>query len=244
MKKIGVYNLLIFLAGLTFLSLGVVLVIKSNLGVSVATSPPYVLSIYFTNISFGQWNYIAHGFVLLLLVLVVRKLTVKYLMSFIVSFLFGVALDLFNLIFEQVHAPSIIGRVGLFALGSVAISIGIASFIKSNYPILPFDTFVKEICNIKGIRLSKFKTGFDLSCFTISATLSLILFKEIKGIHVGTFVSAVILGTMIGRCIKIMNSCVEGRAILPGEMTRKVLDFNFLDPKGLKTVLRDGNEVA
>ena len=96
-------NLFIFLLGLISLSLGVVLVVKSDLGVSVATSVPYVFSLYFTKISFGQWNYIMHGFSLVLLVIVVRKLTVKY---------------------------------------------------------------------------SKFKTGFDLVCFTISLIASMILFRK------------------------------------------------------------------
>jgi uncharacterized protein len=229
MKKIKVYNLLIFIAGLVFLSLGVVLVIKSNLGVSVATSPPYILSLHFTKITFGQWNYIAHGFVLMLLVLFIKKLTLKYLMSFIVSFLFGVTIDLFNLILVSVQGDTLIGRLGLFALGSITISIGVASFIKSNYPILPFDTFVKEISMTKGIKLAKFKTSFDLVCFTISLLLSLIFFKEVKGIGIGTFVSAVILGGMIGACIKVMNNRIDGKAILPEDQVRLFMEYNFLE---------------
>lgn len=228
MKKIKIYNIIIFAAGLSLLSLGIQLVIKANFGVSVATSPPYVLSLYFTNITFGQWNYMVHGFVLLLVVVIIRRLTVKYLMSFFVSYLFGETLDLFNVIMSGVQAETLMGRVGLFILGSIAISIGIASLIKSNYPILPFDTFVKEVSAVKGIKLSKFKTGFDLTCFTTSLILSMTLFGEIKGIHIGTFVSAVILGTMIGMCLKFMNTWIEGKAIIPEGQAKLVLDFDFL----------------
>ncbi len=142
MKKLRINNLFIFLLGLSCLSLGVVLVIKSNLGVSVATSVPYVISLYFTKITFGQWNYIVHGFVLLLLVIIIRRLTIKSLMSFIVAFSFGIAIDLFNLVLASVTANTFVERIGLFTFGSIVISIGVAAFIKSNYPILPFDTFV------------------------------------------------------------------------------------------------------
>jgi uncharacterized protein len=236
MKKIKIYNLIMFAAGLSLLSLGIQLVIRAKFGVSVATSPPYVLSLYFKNITFGQWNYIIHGSVLLLLVAVVRRLTVKYLMSFFVSYLFGVTLDLFNVLLSGVQAETIVGRVGLFILGSIAISIGVAFLIRSNYPILPFDTFVKEVSTAKGIKIGKFKTGFDLVCFTTSLTLSLILFREIKGIHVGTFVSAVVLGTIIGAIIKFMNTYIEGKAILPEEQTKLVMDFDFLNFKEVKAL--------
>ncbi len=238
MRKLKVYNLIIFMAGLSFLSLGIQLVIKSNFGVSVATSPPYILSMYFTNISFGQWNYISHGFVLLLLVVIVKKLTVKYLMSFIVSFLFGVTLDLFSVILAPLQVETIIVRIGLFALGTIAISIGIASSIKSNYPILPFDTFVKEVSSAKGIGIAKFKTGFDLVCFTISLALSIFFFGKIKGINIGTFVSAVILGTMIGGCIKLINTYIDGKPIVSEEQAKLVMDFDFLNFKNSKEIFK------
>jgi uncharacterized protein len=238
MKKITIYNLIIFAAGLCLLSLGIQLVIKSNFGVSVATSPPYILSLYFKNITFGQWNYIVHGLVLLLLVITIKKLTVKYLMSFMVSFLFGLALDLFNVILIPVQAETILGRIGLFVLGTIAISIGVASFIKSNYPILPFDTFVKEVSLAKGIEIAKFKTGFDLVCFTTSLILSMALFGGIKGISIGTFASAVILGTMIGKCIKLMNAYIDGKAIIPDEQAKLVMDFDFLNFKEFKKLLK------
>ncbi len=229
MKKISVNNLFIFLTGLICLSLGVVLVVKSDLGVSVATSVPYVFSLHFTNITFGQWNYIAHGTSLLLLVIIVKKLTVKYLMSFIVAFLFGLAIDFFTFILTSVMIESLLEKVIVFIVGSIVISIGVAGFMKSNYPILPFDTFVKEVTLAKNIRYPKFKTGFDLVCFTISFTASMIFFGKIYGLHIGTLVSAVILGSMIGACLDFMNKHIEGKAIFPEEKTNVILDFDLLN---------------
>ena len=229
MKKIRVYNLFIFLLGLTCLSLGIVLVIKSNLGVSVATSPPYILSLYFTKISFGQWNYMVHGFVLLLLVVIVRKLTVKHLMSFLVAFLFGLFIDFFNSILVSFQVDGLLERFMVFIVGSLVISIGVAGFMKSNYPILPFDTFVKEITQTKNIKYSKFKTGFDLTCFTVSLVLSLVFFGKIKGIGLGTFISAIGLGSIIGFCLDLMNKYIEGKTISPEEKTKILLDYDLIN---------------
>jgi len=89
----------------------------------------------------------------------------------------------------------------------------------------------------KNIEIAKFKTSFDLVCFTVSLTFSIIFFGKIKGLHIGTLVSAIILGSMIGECLKIMNKYIEGKSIFPEEKTKLVLDFDFLDfkkSKGLK----------
>lgn len=240
MKTMRIYNLFIFLLGLTCLSLGVVLVVKSNLGISVAMSVPYVFSLYFTKLTLGQWNYIVQGFVLILLVIIVKRLTIKYLMSFVVAFLFGMAIDLFNSFLSPIVINTFIGKVGIFILGSIIISIGVAGFIKSSYPILPFDTFVREVSLEKNIKYSKFKTGYDLTSFTVSLTASLIFFRGIQGLNIGTLVSAIILGSMIGSCLNFMNKHIEGKAIFPEEKTKIILDFDFLYLVRHKTTSQKG----
>lgn len=231
MKKIKINNLFMFLIGLMGVSCGVILVVKSDLGITVATSVPYVFSLYFTKITFGQWNYIVHGITLILLVFIVRKLTVKYLMSFLVAFLFGLSIDFFNFILAPILLDSLIEKVFFFIIGSAAISIGVAGLMKSDYPIMPFDTFIKEVTFIKNIKYSKFKTGFDLVCFTISLIASLLFFGKIYGLHVGTLISAVILGSTIGMCLDFMNEHIEGKSIFPKEKTELLLDFDFLNFK-------------
>lgn len=209
MDKIKIPRLIVFLIGLIFLSLGVVLVIKSNLGVSVATSVPYIISLYFTKISFGQWNYIVHGLVLILLIIILRKIRLRYLLSFIVAFLFGVTIDLFTFLLRNLELASILARIGIFIFGTVIIAIGIAAFMKSDYPILPFDTFVKEICIEKDLDVGKFKTKFDLVCFSTSLVLSLVFFKKIVGLNIGTLVSALVIGSMVGKSLDMMNKYLE-----------------------------------
>lgn len=111
----------------------------------------------------------------------------------------------------------------------MVISVGVAAFIKSNYPILPFDTFVKEICLKKDIEIARFKTRFDFVCLGVSLISSIIFFGRIKGINIGTLVSATILGSMIGACLNLMNKYVEGKTIFSGEKINAVLDFDFLN---------------
>lgn len=229
MKKVKVYNFFIFLLGLFSLTLGIALVVKSNLGISVAMSFPYVLSLGLTKLTLGQWSYIVQGLSLVVLFFIVKKLTVKHLMSFIVAFLFGLTLDMFNRLLVPFQVVTIMERTMVFVLGSIVISIGVAAFVKSNYPIMPFDTFVKEVSIEKNIKYSKFKTGFDLVCLTTSLISSFMFFRKIQGVHIGTFISAMVLGSSIGFCIDLMNRYIEGIDFLPQEKTKKVLELKLLN---------------
>ncbi|NMA49345.1 MAG: hypothetical protein GX947_06190 [Tissierellia bacterium] len=236
MRKVVVYNVVLFILGLFLLSLGVVLVVKSDLGISVATSLPYIYSLYFTNLSFGQWNYIMHGISLILLFFVIKRLTVKHLMSFLVAFLFGISIDLIGGVLAFYTASTLIERIILFIISSVVISIGLAFLIKSDFPILPFDTFIKEVTEVKQIKYKKFKTTFDLTCFFISLISSVLFFKRIYGIHIGTLISALILGSMINYCLNIMNEYVSGKALISVEKMDRLLEFEFINlskPKNL-----------
>ena len=107
--------------------------------------------------------------------------------------------------------------------------------MKSNYPILRFDTFIKEVTMAKNIRYSEFKTAFDLICFSVSLVLGLIFFGRIEGIHIGTFISALALGSIIGFFLDLMNKHIEGKTIFPEEITKMVMDFDFINRKTAKS---------
>ena len=52
----------------------------------------------------------------------------------------------------------------------------------------------------------------------------------------GTLVSAIILGSMIGACLDIMNKYIDGKTILPEEKTKAVLDYDLLNIKKSKNI--------
>lgn len=102
-------GLSLFIIGMCSLSIGVIFTIKSNLGISVSSSLPYVLSLRFQNITLGTWNYIVQGIVFILLVVIMKKITVNYIMSFFISYLFGWAVDGANYIFAFLEASTLLG---------------------------------------------------------------------------------------------------------------------------------------
>lgn len=75
-------------------SLGVILMLYSNAGISAISSVPYAFSEVFTFLSLGTWTYIFQGLLVLSLMILRRKFVPSYLFSFVVGFVFGELLDL------------------------------------------------------------------------------------------------------------------------------------------------------
>ncbi len=96
MDKKLVNNVVLYVMGLFLLSLGVVLAIKSNYGISAAVSIPFVISSKYSIVSLGTFNYIYQGIIFLILVLIMRKISIQYVLAFVTAVLFGYAIDFWN----------------------------------------------------------------------------------------------------------------------------------------------------
>lgn len=82
--------------------------------------------------------------------------------------------------------------------GVLLTSFSVAMFYKTYLYPQVYDFFVKGVSGKFGIKLSRFKTCFDLSCLAVAAIMSLAFFRRFEGIGWGTLVIASINGTIIG----------------------------------------------
>lgn len=213
------------------LSLGVILIIKSNFGVSVATSSAYVYSLGFKNISFGQWNYISQGSVFLFTIAVLKKLKVKYIFSFVVAYLFGETVDIVGYMTSNIQGDTLNLRVLLYALGTASIVFGIGALIRSQFPILPFDTFVKEFSKEKNIDIGKVKSCFDSGMLIISIVSSFIIFRRLVGINIGTLISALVTGPLLRQFLKIWDRFVVDVGVTNTKKIDAILEYDLLKGK-------------
>lgn len=187
-----------FVLGLLLLSFGIILAVKANYGVTVATSPSYVLSERFEVPSFGVFNYSVQGCVFILTIIVLRKFELRYLLSFGTSVVFGYTIDFFAFLMKEVHLIGHASRISFFIASIIIISAGLVFFYRSHLPILPFDVFVREVSAKYDVKLSRFKLGFDITMCSIAVVLSILFFGELRGVSVGTLISAFTIGPTIG----------------------------------------------
>lgn len=178
-------------------SLGVVLMLYSGAGISAISSVPYAFSEVLPALTLGTWTYIFQGLLVLTLMIMRKKFVPSYLFSFVVGFVFGKLLDLHELWINTLP-DNIIMRVIYFIISYVLICIGIALSNRCGLPIVPTDLFPRELSDITGVKYSKIKIGFDITCLAVTAGLTFFCLGRIMGLGIGTVLAAFTMGKGIG----------------------------------------------
>lgn len=99
-------------------------------------------------------------------------------------------------------------RFVFFALGVVINSFGVALITKgalgtsaiSSVPyvvVVPGEGVVRAIAQVTKIRVGTVKAAFDITLIVIAGVMSLICFHELRGVGVGTVISALLVGPII-----------------------------------------------
>ncbi len=185
-------------------SLGVVLMLYSGAGISAISSVPYAFSEVLPALTLGTWTYIFQGLLVLTLMIMRKKFVPSYLFSFVVGFIFGKLLDLHELWINTLP-DNIIMRVIYFIISYVLICIGIALSNRCGLPIVPTDLFPRELSDITGVKYSKIKIGFDITCLAVTAGLTFFCLGRIMGLGIGTVLAAFTMGKGIGFAGKLID---------------------------------------
>lgn len=204
MKKLNFPSELAYLCAILLLSLAVALLSAADFGVSMIVAPAYLLSLKLGFLTFGQAEYVIQAILFVILCLVLKRFRPIYFVSFLTCILYGLVLDGWRrlpLLNPNVTEPGSMGlslRIVLFLIGVLLTSFSIALFFETYlYPQL-YDFFVKSVTERYHLKLSVFKTCFDLTFLLISVLLTFLFFGTIKGIGIGTVIMACINGTLIG----------------------------------------------
>ena len=184
-----------FLVAMFTNSLAISLLVKSVFGVSNLSSLPLVLSDIFSFISFGMMNFAVQTILLLILMIITKQPKAAYIFSFIIGFIFGLLVDMFDVLLAPLSDLFIL-RIIYFFAGWVLISFGAALFIKSSMPLMPFDAFVKDLSLYFKVKVKLVKTISDLIFVTSSVILSLTFLHSLVGVGVGTIFMAFFTGSL------------------------------------------------
>lgn len=178
-------------------SLGVVLMLYSGAGISSISSLPFAFSEVFPALTLGTWTYIFQGLLVLSLMILRKKFIPSYLFSFVVGFAFSEMLDVHELWINilPVNLPC---QVLYFILSYLIISLGIALSNRCCLPIIPTDLFPRELADITGVRYSRIKIGFDVSCLAGTALMTVLFLGHLEGLGIGTILAAFTMGKMVG----------------------------------------------
>lgn len=205
MKKLKFPAELAFFAGLIILAVGIAFFIKADFGMSVIQSVAYLISLAVPALSFGTVSYLLQFVLIVTLCIIVRKFSIRFIISFGSAVLYGYTLDLVVYLMRNLSANNIAVRILFFAAGFFLVVVAVTLFFRTNIPLMPYDIFVTEIANTKKISKSNVKIIYDLCYLAVALTLSLSIFGKLVGIGIGTIIS----GLFSGVAVKFFGKLVD-----------------------------------
>ena len=189
-------------------SLAVDLMSKSNFGISTISSVPLIFSTAFPFLTFGTWNYIFQTLLVVTLMILKRSFCPGYLFSFVVGIGFGKMLDVHNAWLQMLPDAMPLNAV-YFIAGFVLMCFGICLANNCMLPIIPTDTFPRDLSEILNKKYKVIKTSFDLTFLTTTVVLSLTILHRLYGIGFGTVFCAFVTGKGVSLVQKFFDGHVE-----------------------------------
>ena len=168
----------IFLIGLTFMSLGIVLIIKSALGTSPISSVPYVLSLALP-FTVGQFNFAVSSLMFILQPIILRnKFEWVQILQVPMTFIFCAFIDLFMYIFSWLHPQAYYQHILVLLIGCICMGIGVTCQLLGRVVMLPGEGLVNAIATHWKLDFGKIKVIFDWSLVAIAGGLSFIFLEN------------------------------------------------------------------
>lgn len=188
-------RLMFYMVGAFILGLGIVLCVKSEMGVSPINSIPYVIT-HIVPLSLGTLSicfYLVN--IILQLVLSERKYYIGIFLQLPVSLLFGVVIDLWD---GWLPAAETMGMRVLCLCGSLFFTaFGIMLIVAMHLVPDPPTGSVQAITRASKKKMGTIKNLYDCSCVVISLLISLLGTHKVIGFGIATIVSAVCVGRIL-----------------------------------------------
>ncbi|MBP5230523.1 MAG: hypothetical protein ILO68_02230 [Clostridia bacterium] len=224
-------NEIAYLISICLMALSVSMCAAADFGVSMIVAPAYILSLKFPFLTFGQWEYVFQAVLFAVFCLLMRKFRFAYLFSFISVLFYGAVLDLFRAVIPAFN-PAVTEpgafpfwvRILLFAGGNLITAFAVAVFTRCYLYPQVYDFFVLGLTARYRLSFPKFKTIFDLSFLALGTVLSLVLFRGFRGIGVGTLITALLNGFVIGLFQRLLVKFFRFPPLFP-----KLMSFFRLD---------------
>ena len=189
-------------------SLGVDLMTKSGFGISTISSVPLIFSTAFSFFSFGTWNYIFQTLLVITLMVLKKYFCPGYFFSFVVGLGFGKMIDVHNA-WLQTLPDTLVFHTLYFIAGFILICFGICLANNCMLPIIPTDTFPRDLSEITQKKYKVIKTTFDLCCLSTTVILSFAILHRFYGIGVGTVFCAFLTGKGVSIVEKFFDKHIE-----------------------------------
>lgn len=170
------------------MSLGIVLIIKADLGAS--PWDVFHIGLYKQlGLTIGTWSIIA-GFVILLVSFLLTK-RLPQIGAFLNMIFVGVFIDMYMMIPWFITPPSLTGQIFMLLLGVIINGYGMGIYIASNVGAGPRDSLMLALTEISKWKVQYIRSGIEIIVLTIGWLLG-------GPVFLGTILYSVAIGYVVG----------------------------------------------
>ncbi|RZG85059.1 YitT family protein [Acinetobacter sp. WCHAc060033] len=197
MPKHFLLRLLTLFCGLSLLSFGVALSIRSNLGTSPISSVPYVFS-YIFPLSVGVLTIILHTiFILIQMAILGKQFQMIQWLQLVVGIVFGVFIDVALWLTQFMDIQQYVYQMSVSLISCVITAIGVILQVKARLIYLAGEGVYQAFAIRFHKNYGTVKTYGDVILVAFAATSSYLVLHQLIGIREGTIISAFLIGTLI-----------------------------------------------
>lgn len=198
MKNLKI-RLPMYFTGLFIMTIGIALSVRSDLGVSPVSAPPYTLTVVW-NLEMGLATFLFHIVLVLIQILLLRqKFKLKNLLQLVAGVVFGLFTTLCNNLVMMLPLPDNLPfRAVMLVVSIPIVAIGIFLYVPADIMPLAGEGTMLAVTEVTGFKFSNVKIGFDIVMSVISLTVCLVTVHNMGSVGIGTVVSAVFTGIVLG----------------------------------------------
>ena len=189
-----------YAAGLAVMAMGVVLMKRVDLGISPITAVPAAISNIFgfeAPFTLGNTTTVLHILCVIGQILIVRRVTLKSILTMLVGVPFGYIIDGLMLLFD----PGAMGwplRIILLIVGLALSGLGVRLVVGSDLMLPAPDELSHTISQVYRKKLSNVKIISDAIYVAVAVAVDLIFSRRVFTVGVGTVLSVLLVGRFVG----------------------------------------------
>ncbi|MDE6316278.1 MAG: hypothetical protein K2L71_07440, partial [Muribaculaceae bacterium] len=195
----------LLLFSLFVMTFGVALCLRSNLGCSVISTIPYVMTLAGNSniapaLSIGEYTYLMNFLLVGLQILVLRRrFELLQLFQLAIGFVFGYLLDVNMWLTSSVVCESLLGQCVAQMAGCMVLAVGISLEIRCGSVTMPGEGLPVAISRVSGIRFARVKILVDVALVLIAICLSFFFFGQWQWnvVGIGTIIAMVLVGAAV-----------------------------------------------
>jgi hypothetical protein len=205
-KKTMVKRIIALLVGTCFISLGIAIMSKAEIGMSPISCFPYVMSLVCSKFTLGEWVLIWNVLFALLQIPVMGKEYKLYLLTQVpLAFLLGYFTDFAKYLISGVTVESYAVSIVLIVLGTMCTALGVYLTVNAKLIMNGPEAFLRAVSDRTHIKFGTLKSIFDISNMVLAIISSLLIFHKLYGVREGTVFAAVFTGVFVNVYTKIVD---------------------------------------